>query len=262
PAGEVQGHRRDAGRAQLRPVPAVRRAHVPGQGQGPGQGALANDRYPGHLTGPERPGRRRGTRAMTGVQQTGERVEALIAALSGSADPAAAGAAEELVGLLVGLYGDGLARIVAVLGEHGEAGAQLLDALTRDPLVASLLVLHDLHPLSTDERIQQALDEVRPYLGSHAGGVQYLGVTDGVARLRREGICQGSPSSRVTARLAIETAVRDAAPEVTGVVVDAMTEPREPALLQIGPAPSRAPGAGPGTGWVTLPALGPPSARP
>ena len=34
PAGEVQGHRRDAGRAQLRPVPAVRRAHVPGRRQG------------------------------------------------------------------------------------------------------------------------------------------------------------------------------------------------------------------------------------
>jgi Fe-S cluster biogenesis protein NfuA/nitrite reductase/ring-hydroxylating ferredoxin subunit len=201
---------------------------------------------------------------MTGVQQTGERVEALIAALSGSADPAAAGAAEELVGLLVGLYGDGLAQIVAVLGSHGEAGAQLLDALTRDPLVASLLVLHDLHPLSTDERIQQALDQVRPYLGSHAGGVQYLGVTDGVARLRLEGSCHGCPSSTVTVRLAIETAVRDAAPEVTEVVVDGMTEPSKPALLQIGPAPSGAPGpaAGRGAGWVTLPALGPPSARP
>ena len=61
-----------------------------------------------------------------------------------------------------------------------------------------------------------------------------------------------------------QTAVRDTAPEVTGVVVDGMTEPAEPALLQIGPAPSRAPGpaAGSGAGWVTLPALGPPSARP
>ena len=201
---------------------------------------------------------------MTGVQQTGERVEALIAELRGSADPAAAGAAEELAGLLVGLYGDGLARVVGVLASHGEAGAQLLAALTQDPLVASLLVLHDLHPLSTDERISHALDEVRPYLGSHAGGVQYLGVTDGVARLRLEGSCHGCPSSTVTVRLAIETAVRDAAPEVTEVVVDGMTEPPGPALLQIGPAPSRAPGpaAGPAAGWVTLPALGPPSARP
>ena len=171
---------------------------------------------------------------------------------------------EELTGLLVGPYGDGLGHIVAGLRSEGSAGVAALHKLTEDPLVESLLLLHDLHPLGTDERIQQALDQVRPYLGSHAGGVQYLGVTDGVARLRLEGSCHGCPSSTVTVRLAIETAVRDAAPEVTGVVVDGMTEPSEPALLQIGPPPSRAPGtaAGPGAGWVTLPALGPPSARP
>src|SRR5262249_8168482 len=125
----------------------------------------------------------------------------------------------------VGLYGDGLARVTAILAAHGEAGDGMLAALTEDPLVASLLVLHDLHPLSTDERISRALDQVRPYLGSHAGGVQYLGVRDGVARLRLEGSCHGCPSSTVTVRLAIETAVRDAAPEVTEVEVEGMTEP-------------------------------------
>ena len=198
---------------------------------------------------------------MTGVQQTGERVEALIAALSDSADPAAAGAAEELVGLLVGLYGDGLSAIMAVLAANGEAGAAIMTALTEDPLVTSLLLLHDLHPLSVDERIQQALDEVRPYLGSHAGGVQYLGVRDGVATLRLEGSCHGCPSSTVTVRLAIEGAVQDAAPEVSQVVVEGMTEapPPGPTLLQIGSAP---PGPGTEAGWVTLPSLGPPSSRP
>ena len=38
--GELQGHRHHAHGAQLRPVPAVRRAHVPGQGQDAGQAAL------------------------------------------------------------------------------------------------------------------------------------------------------------------------------------------------------------------------------
>jgi Fe-S cluster biogenesis protein NfuA len=201
---------------------------------------------------------------MTGVQQTGERVEALIAALRGSADPAAAGAAEELVGLLVGLYGDGLSAIMAVLAANGEAGAAIMTALTEDPLVTSLLLLHDLHPLSVDERIQQALDQVRPYLGSHAGGVQYLGVRDGVATLRLEGSCHGCPSSTVTVRLAIEGAVQDAAPEVSEVVVEGMTEPPPPGptLLQIGSAPPAPPGPGSESGWVTLPSLGPPSSRP
>ena len=112
------------------------------------------------------------------------------------------------------------------------------DRLLADPLVESLLLLHDLHPLDVDARIQRALDRVRPYLGSHAGGVQYLGVgADGVARLRLEGSCHGCPSSTVTVQLAIQGAVEDAAPEVTEVVVEGMTEPPGPALLQIGRRP-------------------------
>jgi Fe-S cluster biogenesis protein NfuA len=207
---------------------------------------------------------------MTGVRVTGERVDELLAALrSGRGDPAAI--ADELVGLLVRLYGDGLASIVGVLATHGQAGAEIMTALTEDPLVESLLLLHDLHPLDTDARVQRALDQVRPYLGSHAGGVQYLGVTDdGVARLRLEGSCNGCPSSTVTVQLAIEGAVMNAAPEVTEVVVEGMTAPPEPKLLQIGQRPADADpgvtagadGAGGGDGWVSLPNIGPPSSRP
>ena len=95
-----------------------------------------------------------------------------------------------------------------------------------DPLVESLLLLHGLHPLDVDARIQRALDNVRPYLGSHAGGIEYLGVTeDGTARLRLEGNCHGCPSSTVTVQLAIQGAVEGAAPEVTRVVVEGVSEP-------------------------------------
>jgi Fe-S cluster biogenesis protein NfuA len=214
---------------------------------------------------------------MTGVQQVGTRVEELLAALRTSAGGKVAATAEELVGLLVGLYGDGLAQIVKMLREQGDAGAATLARLAEDPLVESLLLLHGLHPLDVDQRVQRALDQVRPYLGSHAGGVEYLGVTDGVARLRLEGSCHGCPSSTVTVQLAIQGAVEAAAPEVTQVVVEGMTEPPGPKLLQIGRPPGE--GAGPGghpaatdrsagadgdseAGWVTLPGIGPPSSRP
>ena len=202
---------------------------------------------------------------MTGVAQAGERIEELLAALRARGG-AAADTAEELVRLLVGMYGDGLAAIMAALAEEGEAGRAIVDRLTADPLVEGLLLLHGLHPLDVDERIQRALDRVRPYLGSHAGGVQYLGVRDGVARLRLEGSCHGCPSSTVTVRLAIEGAVQDAAPEVAEVVVEGMTAPPEPKLLQIGPRPGTPPGAGQPTSsggeWVPLPDIGPPSSRP
>jgi Fe-S cluster biogenesis protein NfuA len=196
---------------------------------------------------------------MTRVRRVGDRIEEILGLLR-SGDAAGAAAAEELVGLLVGLYGDGLGHIVATLRDAGPAGAELLAEMTEDPLVESLLLLHDLHPLDVDTRIQRALDRVRPYLGSHAGGVEYLGLTEqGTARLRLEGSCHGCPSSTVTVRLAIEDAVKDAAPEVGQVAVEGMTDPppASPVLLQIGRRPADSQ-----VGWVTLPDIGPPSARP
>ena len=199
---------------------------------------------------------------MTSVQRVSARVEELLTALSSGEFGSAAPAAEELVRLLVGLYGDGLTRVVAVLAEHGQDGAAILAELADDPLVEGLLLLHDLHPLDVDARIQRALDRIRPYLGSHAGGVEYLGVTDGVARLRLEGSCHGCPSSTATVELAITGAVRDAAPEIIDVAVEGMAAPPEPALLQIGRRPDHVPHGGNGVSWATLPDVGPPSSRP
>jgi Fe-S cluster biogenesis protein NfuA len=202
---------------------------------------------------------------LSGVRDVGARVEELLDALRSGAVKDAAPAAEELVRLLVGLYGDGLAHIVATLRDEGDTGVAMLHKLAEDPLVESLLLLHDLHPLDVDARVQRALDRVRPYLGSHAGGVEYLGVHDGVARLRLEGSCHGCPSSTVTVQLAIEGAVQEAAPEVTEVVVEGMTAPPPgPKLLQIGRRPDDAAAAAGGNdvGWVTLPSVGPPSSRP
>jgi Fe-S cluster biogenesis protein NfuA len=137
-----------------------------------------------------------------------ERVERLLDDLGGSP------VAEELVRTLMEFYGAGLARIVAL------AGVAEVRRLAADEVVGGLLVLHDLHPLSTEQRVQAALDKVRPYLGSHAGDVELVGLDDeGVVHLRLAGSCDGCPSSLVTAKVAIEGAVRSAAPEVTGVVV-------------------------------------------
>ena len=45
-------------------------------------------------------------------------------------------------------------------------------ALAGDELVEHLLLLHGLHPVSVEERVREALDGVRPYLGSHGGDVE------------------------------------------------------------------------------------------
>jgi Fe-S cluster biogenesis protein NfuA/nitrite reductase/ring-hydroxylating ferredoxin subunit len=149
------------------------------------------------------------------IQVVGERVEALLAEFASAADPATAGRAEELVGLLVEFYGAGLARILELLDE------QAVTPLLADKVVAGLLVLHDLHPQSTEERVLAALERVRPYLGSHAGDVEYLGLDpDGTVRLRLAGSCDGCPSSALTVKMAIEKGIEDVAPEVTKVEVE------------------------------------------
>ncbi|MEV8635451.1 NifU family protein [Streptosporangium sp. NPDC051023] len=176
----------------------------------------------------------------TDVQATGDRVEELLAELAALSDPVARAKAEELVRLLVELYGAGLERVMEIVTEAG-AGA-VLHGLATDDLVSGLLVLHDLHPLSTAERVGLALEEVRPHLGSHAGDVELVGVEEetGVVRLRLRGTCDGCPSSQLTVKLAIERAVAKAAPEIVRVDVEGMVE-QEPSLLQIGMRPPPGP---------------------
>jgi Fe-S cluster biogenesis protein NfuA len=131
-------------------------------------------------------------------------------------------AATEAVQAVVELYGEALARLLA--------GADPAE----DPLVSHLLLVHDLHPTDLETRVRRALDEVRPYLGSHGGDVELLGVEGGVARLRLAGTCNGCPSSTVTLRNAIEAALLKAAPDLEGIEAEGVAEPPHPALLQIG----------------------------
>ncbi len=156
---------------------------------------------------------------------TSERIERLLADLGAHADPRVTERAEEVVRLLMELYGAALERVVTLAASE----PQVADRLADDELIASLLILHGLHPLSTDQRVRRALDTVRPYLGSHAGGVQLLGVEDDVVRLRLEGSCDGCPSSTVTIKNAIERAIGEAAPEITAVEVEGAAEPRQAA---------------------------------
>jgi Fe-S cluster biogenesis protein NfuA len=174
---------------------------------------------------------------MSDVEAAGARVEQLLTEIEAAGDPAVSRRAEGLVRALVELYGAGLSRIVALAGEPG---SELLRRLADDPVVAGLLVLHQLHPASTQERVAGALARVRPYLGSHAGDVELLEVDDGVVRLRLTGSCHGCPSSEATVRDAIERAIAESAPEVVEVTVDgAVSEPApvpQP-LLQIQTSP-------------------------
>ncbi|GAA3734926.1 NifU family protein [Salinactinospora qingdaonensis] len=160
--------------------------------------------------------------AGSGLNETSERVEALLAELAGI-DPTAGERAEEVVRLLVELYGTGLEHIMATVAADGQHGSALQERLVEDDLVAGLLILHGLHPVDTTTRVQRALDRVRPYLGSHAGGVELVAVDDDTVRLRLQGNCDGCPSSAATVKLSIERAIAELAPEISAVEVEGLT---------------------------------------
>ncbi|MEV0105163.1 NifU family protein [Nocardia sp. NPDC050799] len=178
----------------------------------------------------------------------GDRIDTLLEA-SSAGGTVARERAEELVREVAGLYGAGLARAVELL----DPGS--VELLARDDLVASLLLVHGLHPHDVEARVRNALDSVRPYLGSHGGDVTLVGIVDGVVRLELTGSCRSCPSSSVTLELAVEDAVRTAAPEIEAV--EAVAAQPEPAgLISTDSLFSRVRADGRAAGsWVPVPEL-------
>jgi len=151
----------------------------------------------------------------------GDRIQTLLDSCAASG-AAAFERAEQLVHEVVGLYGAGLERILQLAGDCGSDTA-LAERLATDDLVASLLLVHGLHPHGVRRRVSDALDRVRPYLGSHGGDIELLEVVpgcrpgDNTVRLAFKGSCTSCPSSAVTLELAVEDAIRAAAPEISSI---------------------------------------------
>src|ERR1700741_153581 len=101
----------------------------------------------------------------------GDRIQTLLDSCAASG-AAAYERAQQLVREVVGLYGAGLERIV-------QLAPDLAERLGADDLVASLLLVHGLHPHDVHRRVSDALDRVRADMGSHGGDDELLGVGGG-----------------------------------------------------------------------------------
>ncbi|MGW4703508.1 hypothetical protein [Streptomyces sp. NPDC004285] len=172
----------------------------------------------------------------TTAEQAGRRVEEVLDGLAESGDAQACAAAEEVVRVLMEFYGNGIARVVELLGRPAaRPPADPLGPLLADDLVASLLNLHGLNPEDVPTRIARALSTL-PQPVENAG----FDPATGVLRLRATAStgcgCSGTQDS---VRQAAADALACFAPEVTGVEMESGA-PREPALLQIGTRPSLA----------------------
>jgi Fe-S cluster biogenesis protein NfuA len=69
------------------------------------------------------------------------------------------------------------------------------------------------------EKIEKALDTVRPYLQADGGDVEIVEVTgDGVVKLRLVGTCACCPMSQLTLREKVEKMLREQVPDIKAVV--------------------------------------------
>src|ERR1700689_60960 len=116
-------------------------------------------------------------REPSNLRAAGDRIEQALDELHATADPRTINLAEEILRLVTELYGAGFSRAVELANEHAPG---LIAAFVEDDLVASLLLVHGLHPESLAGRVEAALVSVRPLLAQHGGDVELLGIDEAV----------------------------------------------------------------------------------
>jgi Fe-S cluster biogenesis protein NfuA len=67
------------------------------------------------------------------------------------------------------------------------------------------------------EKVQQALDRIRPALQRDGGDVELVDVKEGIVTVRLTGACRGCPMSQMTLKNGIEKFLKKEIPEIVSV---------------------------------------------
>ena len=112
---------------------------------------------------------------------------------------------------------EAFARLIRTVKTEPEAVAALKQALS-DEVVYAVLRHHGLVKPSLHERVEEALESVRPALSSHGGNVELVAIEPpAVAVIRLLGACSGCPASELTLSEGVEKAIREYCPEITEI---------------------------------------------
>lgn len=153
-----------------------------------------------------------------------QRISGLVADLEKIADAESRASAKALVQLLLELHSVGLERTLEIVARNGEPGLRLIEDLGRDPLVSSLLVLYNLHPVEVETRITQAIEKVQPRVRKSGGELELLGIVCGVVRLNLQVTGHACGSTKKTLKEMVEDALYEAAPDMTGLVIEGLED--------------------------------------
>ena len=112
---------------------------------------------------------------------------------------------------------EALTRLIRTRKSDPAALTALKGALN-DEVVYAVLRYHELVKPSLQERLEDALDSVRPYLASHSGNVEIVAVEppDKVT-IRLLGSCDGCPAAGLTLSEGVEKAIKEHCPEIAEI---------------------------------------------
>jgi Fe-S cluster biogenesis protein NfuA len=69
------------------------------------------------------------------------------------------------------------------------------------------------------EKVQKAIDLIRPSLQADGGDVELIDVsTDGIVKVKLTGACHGCPMSQMTLKMGIEKIIKTQVPDIKEVV--------------------------------------------
>ncbi|WP_407186867.1 NifU family protein [Bradyrhizobium centrosematis] len=160
-----------------------------------------------------------------------ERLESIVA--TWEEEPRSVVAAHKLA--IEALNAEAFRRLIRALKADPAALAAMKSAAS-DELVYAVLRRYNLLKASLNERVEQALDGVRPMLKSHGGDVELVGVRPPKVEVRFKGACDGCPASTLTFHAGVKKALQDVCPEITEVVqIKGLSADAESAVRFISP---------------------------
>ena len=67
------------------------------------------------------------------------------------------------------------------------------------------------------EKVEEAINKIRPMLQANGGDVELVDVQEGIVTVRLQGACAGCPMSQMTLKMGVERALKEEIPEVVSV---------------------------------------------
>lgn len=68
-----------------------------------------------------------------------------------------------------------------------------------------------------EQKIEHALEEIRPFVAQHLGDIQFVKFEDSICYVRMLGTCSGCPLSQVTLKQGVEEMMKASIPEIKSV---------------------------------------------